>query len=211
MTDTAVMDRTALVHRGRKLEHFTIAWNTLEGLLAIVMGVVAGSISLVGFGLDSFIEVTSGSVLLWRMSVDADVHRRELNERRALRIVGVCFVLLAVYIAYESGTDLLSKHAPEHSVPGIILACASLVVMPLLSPAKRNVGRAMGSEAMNADAKQTEFCTYLSAVLLGGLLLNAFFGLWWADPVAALIMVPIIGKEGIVGLRGKVCCEAFGH
>jgi divalent metal cation (Fe/Co/Zn/Cd) transporter len=211
MTDTAVMDRTALVHRGRKLEHFTIAWNTLEGLLAIVMGVVAGSISLVGFGLDSFIEVTSGSVLLWRMSVDADVHRRELNERRALRIVGVCFVLLAVYIAYESGTDLLSKHAPEHSVPGIILACAPLVVMPLLSRAKRNVGRAMASEAMNADAKQTEFCTYLSAILLGGLLLNAFFGLWWADPVAALIMVPIIGKEGIVGLRGKVCCDAFGH
>ena len=205
--DTAVMDRTVLVHRGRKVEYFTIAWNAAEGFLAIIMGIFAGSISLVGFGLDSFIEVTSGSVLLWRMSVDADVHRRERNERRALRIVGVCFLLLAVYIGYESGADLLSKRAPERSLPGIILACVSLVVMPLLSRAKRSVGRALGSAAMNADAKQTEFCAYLSIILLGGLLLNAIFGLWWADPVAALIMAPIIAKEGIDGLRGKGCDE----
>ncbi len=207
MTDTVAPNRTALVHRGRRLEYFTITWNAIEGLVAVFMGVIAGSISLVGFGLDSFVEVTSGSVLLWRMSVDADVHRRELNERRALRIVGVCFLLLAVYLGYESGADLLFKRAPEQSMPGIILACVSLIVMPLLSHAKRNVGRAIGSSAMNADAKQTEFCTYLSAILLGGLLLNAVFGLWWADPVAALIMVPIIGKEGIDGLRGKGCDE----
>jgi len=207
VTDTVALDRAALVHRGRRLEYFTITWNAIEGLVAVFMGVIAGSISLVGFGLDSFVEVTSGSVLLWRMSVDADVHRRELNERRALRIVGVCFVLLAVYVAYESGVDLLSKHAPERSLPGIILACVSLIVMPLLSRAKRNVGRVMGSAAMNADAKQTEFCTYLSAILLGGLLLNAVFGLWWADPVAGIIMVPIIGKEGTDGLRGKGCDE----
>ena len=202
---TALRNRAALIHRGRKLEYFTIAWNAVEGLLAVVMGVVAGSISLVGFGLDSFIEVTSGSVLLWRMSVDTDVRRRELNEKRALRIVGVCFLLLAIYIGYESGADLLSKRTPEHSVPGIILACVSLIVMPLLSRAKRNVGRAMESAAMRADAKQAEFCTYLSAILLGGLLLNAAFGLWWADSVAALIMVPIIAKEGVDGLRGKNC------
>jgi len=205
VTDTVAPNRAALVHRGRRLEYFTITWNAIEGLVAVFMGVIAGSISLVGFGLDSFVEVTSGSVLLWRMSVDADVHRRELNERRALRIVGVCFLLLAVYLGYESGADLLLKRAPEHSVPGIILACVSLIVMPLLSRAKRNVGRAIGSIAMNADAKQTEFCTYLSAILLGGLLLNAVFGFWWADPIAALIMVPIIGKEGIDGLRGKGC------
>ena len=103
MTDTATLDRAALVHRGRRLEYFTITWNAIEGLVAVFIGVIAGSISLVGFGLDSFVEVTSGSVLLWRMSVDADVHRRELNERRALRIVGVCFLLLAVYLGYESG------------------------------------------------------------------------------------------------------------
>ena len=106
------------------------------------------------------------------MSVDAEVHRRELNERRALRIVGVCFLLLAAYIGYESVLDLWSRRAPEHSVPGIILACVSLIVMPLLSRAKRKVGHALGSAAMHADAKQTEFCTYLSAILLVGLLLN---------------------------------------
>ena len=140
--------------------------------MAVVAGAIAGSISLVGFGIDSFIEVTSGSVLLWRMSVDADVQRRERNERRALKIVGACFLALAAYISYESATDLWSKKAPEHSIPGIVLACVSLIVMPLLSRAKRNVGSALGSAAMHADAKQTEFCTYLSGILLLGLLLN---------------------------------------
>ena len=205
MTETAILERTAVVHRGRKLEYFTIGWNSLEGLVAVAAGVVAGSISLVGFGIDSFIEVTSGSVLLWRMSVDADVPRRERNERRALKVVGTCFLFLALYVAYESAMDLWSKRSPEHSIPGMVLACVSLVVMPLLSRAKRRVGRALDSAAMHADAKQTEFCTYLSAILLGGLLLNALFGLWWADPVAALIMVPIIAKEGIDGVQGKAC------
>ena len=207
MAEIAALERTAVVHHGRRLEYFTIAWNALEGLVAIVAGAIAGSISLVGFGIDSFMEVTSGSVLLWRMSVDADVLRRERNERRALRVVGVCFLLLAAYIAYESATDLRSKRAPEHSIAGIVLACVSLVVMPLLSRAKRKVGRALGSAAMQADAKQTEFCTFLSAILLAGLLLNAVFGLWWADPAAALIMVPIIAKEGIEGVQGKACDE----
>ncbi len=207
MAETAILKRTAVVRRGRRLEHFTIAWNAMEGLVAVVAGAIAGSISLVGFGMDSFIEVTSGSVLLWRMSVDAQVQRRELNERRALRIVGVCFLVLAAYITYESVLELWSRRAPEHSIPGIVLACVSLVVMPLLSRAKRKVGRALGSAAMHADAKQTEFCTYLSAILLAGLLLNAFFGLWWADPVAALVMVPIIAKEGIEGMQGKACDE----
>ena len=210
MPETAILERAAVVRHGRRLEYFTIAWNALEGLVAVVAGAIAGSISLVGFGMDSFIEVTSGSVLLWRMSVDAQVQRRELNERRALRIVGVCFLVLAAYITYESVLDLWSRRAPEHSIPGIVLACVSLVVMPLLSRAKRKVGRALGSAAMHADARQTEFCTYLSAILLVGLLLNAFFGLWWADPVAAFIMVPIIAKEGIEGLQGKACDECCG-
>jgi divalent metal cation (Fe/Co/Zn/Cd) transporter len=189
------------------LEYFTVGWNVLEGLVAVIAGWIAGSIALVGFGLDSFIEVTSGLTLLWRMSVDADVDRRELNEKRALRIVGGCFLLLAAYVAYESASDLWSKRAPQHSVAGIILACVSLVVMPLLSRAKRRIGIALRSAAMHADAKQTEFCTYLSAILLVGLLLNAIFGLWWADPVAGLIMVPIIGNEGVQGLRGDACCD----
>jgi divalent metal cation (Fe/Co/Zn/Cd) transporter len=207
MSQTSALERPAVVLRGRRLEYFTIVWNTLEGVIALVSGVVAGSISLVGFGIDSSIEVTSGSVLLWRMSVDSDVHRRETNEKRALRIVGACFLLLAAYITYDSISDLWSKRAPEHSIAGIILACASLVVMPILSRAKRMVGRALSSAAMHADAKQTEFCTYLSGILLVGLLLNAFFGLWWADPAAALIMVPIIASEGIDGVQGKSCDE----
>src|SRR5437879_7240185 len=128
MAETAILKRTAVVRRGRRLEHFTIAWNAMEGLGAVVAGAIAGSISLVGFGMDSFIEVTSGSVLLWRMSVDAQVQRRELNERRALRIVGVCFLVLAAYITYESVLELWSRRAPEHSIPGIVLACVSLVV-----------------------------------------------------------------------------------
>ncbi len=205
-----VLERRAFVKRGRRLEYFTIAWNALEGLVAVVTGSIAGSISLVGFGIDSFIEVTSGSVLLWRMSVDAELHRRELNERRSLRIVGACFLLLAAYIAYESALELWSRRPPEHSIPGIVLACVSLVVMPLLSRAKRKVGHALGSAAMHADAKQTEFCTYLSAILLVGLLLNALFGLWWADPLAGLIMVPIIAKEGIDGLQGRACADGCG-
>jgi divalent metal cation (Fe/Co/Zn/Cd) transporter len=199
--------RTAFLVRGRKLEYFTVGWNAIEGVVAVVSGVIAGSIALVGFGLDSFIEVTSGLTLLWRMSVDADVHRRELNERRALRIVGACFLLLAAYVAYESASDLWWKTVSEHSVPGIILAFISLIVMPLLSRAKRRVGDALGSAAMHADAKQTEFCTYLSAILLLGLLLNAAFGLWWADSVAGLVMVPIIAREGVQGLRAKTCCD----
>jgi len=148
--------------------------------------------------------------LLWRMSVDADALRRERNERRALKIVGACFLALAAYLTYESAMDLGSKNAAEHSIPGIVLACVSLVVMPLLWRAKRKVGRALGSAAMHADAKQTEFCTYLSGILLAGLLLNALFGLWWADPVAGLVMVPNIAKEGIEGLQGKACDDCSG-
>lgn len=210
MAESAVISRAALARRGRRLEYFTIAWNTLEGLVAILAGVIAGSISLVGFGMDSFIEVVSGAALMWRMAVDADIRRRQRNERRALRVVGLCFVGLAVYITYESITDLLQRRAPEHSFPGIILASISLIVMPLLSRAKHKVGSELGSAAMHADAKQTEFCTYLSAVLLGGLVMNAAFGLWWADPAAALVMAPIIGKEGIEGLQAKVCQECGG-
>jgi divalent metal cation (Fe/Co/Zn/Cd) transporter len=202
-----VSDRRPLVVLGRRLEYFTIGWNSAEGLIAVIAGAVAGSISLVGFGVDSFIEVASGSALLWRMAVDADTCQRERTEALALRIVGVCFLVLAGYIAYEAIRDLLAKVAPAHSVAGILLACASLIVMPLLSRAKRRVGRALGSAAMHADARQTEFCTYLSAILLGGLLLNLAWGWWWADPMAALIMLPIIAKEGIDALRGRTCCD----
>jgi divalent metal cation (Fe/Co/Zn/Cd) transporter len=204
----APTSREDVALRGKRLEYFTIAWNSLEGLIALVAGILAGSISLVGFGIDSFIEVTSGATLLWRMAVDSEVSSRERNERVSLRIVGGCFLALSAYIAYESVSDLMNRKSPEHSIPGIILACVSLVVMPILSLAKKDVGKKLGSAAMNADARQTDFCVYLSAVLLVGLLLNAVFGWWWADPAAALIMVPIIAKEGVDGVKGKACCDS---
>jgi divalent metal cation (Fe/Co/Zn/Cd) transporter len=209
MSQGVLLSRIVAVRRGRRLEYLTIGWNAVEGLIAVATGLSAGSISLFGFGIDSFIEVASGSVLLWRISVDSDERRREQNERIALRTVGACFLALAVYIAYESIADLWFKRAPEHSLPGIVLASVSLVVMPLLSRAKRAVGTALGSAAMHADARQTEFCTYLSAILLAGLLLNAAFGFWWADPLAAAIMVPLISKEGIEALQGKTCRDCL--
>ncbi len=196
-----------LIKRGRYLEYFTIVYNSLEGLIAVVAGLIAGSIALVGFGFDSLIEVTSGAVLLWRLHADVDETRRERVESISLRIVGVCFVILAVYVSYDSIKSLIRREAPDESVVGIILAAVSLIIMPLLVREKRKVARGIKSIALMADSKQTELCTYLSAILLGGLLLNALFGWWWADPVAAIIMVPIITKEGIEALRGETCCD----
>lgn len=201
------LSRVRLARRGQRLEYFTIGWNVLEGMVAIVAGVIAGSVSLVGFGIDSAIEVTSGAALLWRMNAELDVEAREQIERVSLRIVGVCFLALAGYVAYEATRDLISHELPRRSVVGIGLAIASLIVMPLLSRAKRRVGSQLRSAAMAADAQQTQFCAYLSAILLGGLLLNALFGLWWADPVAALIMAPIIAREGLESVRGEKCCD----
>jgi divalent metal cation (Fe/Co/Zn/Cd) transporter len=203
----SVFDRQGVAQRGKRLEYFTIGWNILEGLVAVVAGALAGSISLLGFGIDSFIEVTSGTVLLWRMSVDADALKRERNEMFSLRIVGVCFLALAIYVVSESVSDLVSRKAPEHSIPGIVLACVSLIVMPVLSRAKKKVATSLGSLAMHADAKQTDFCVYLSAILLIGLLLNTMLGWYWADPLAGLIMVPIIAKEGFDGIRARACCD----
>jgi divalent metal cation (Fe/Co/Zn/Cd) transporter len=210
MATTIPPSRTELVRRGRWLEYFTIAYNSLEGLVSIVAGAIAGSVSLIGFGLDSIIEVTSGAALLWRLHHDLDRARREHVERTTLRIVGWCFVALAAYILYESGSTLIRHESPERSIPGIIVAAVSVIVMPLLARAKRRVAAGIGSGAMRADSRQTDFCMYLSAILLGGLLLNAVAGWWWADPVAGLVMVPIIAKEGIDGLRGKACCDDCG-
>ena len=195
--------RDSLLREGRRLEYFTIFYNSLEGLIAVSTGLLAGSIALVGFGFDSVIEVTSGATLLWVLQGQRNESQREEDEGIALRIVGSCFLLLAGYVGYEAIVALYYQETPERSLVGIILAIASLIVMPLLTRAKRRVARELNSTAMAADAKQTEFCTYLSAILLGGLLLNALLGWWWADPAAALVMVPIIGKEGIEALRGE--------
>jgi divalent metal cation (Fe/Co/Zn/Cd) transporter len=202
---TASSIRHDLVRRGQRLEYFTIAYNSVEGLVSIVAGLIPGSVSLVGFGLDSVIEVASGFALLWRLHHDLNQSRREQVERTTLRIVGWCFVALAAYILYESGSTLIGHDIPQRSIPGIIVAAVSMVVMPLLARAKRRVAAGIGSGAMQADSRQTDFCTYLSAILLGRLFLNVVAGWWWADPMAGLVMLPIIAKEGIDGLRGKAC------
>jgi cation diffusion facilitator family transporter len=209
-------DREQTVARGRRLEYLTLGWNGAEAVVAIVSGLIAGSIALVGFGLDSVIEMVSGAALLWRLRADVDEAGRERAEQIALRVVGVSFLGLAAYVAYDAVHSLIRREAPEESIPGIAVAIASLIVMPLLARAKRKVARSLNSGAMHADSRQTDICAYLSAILLAGLVLNALLGWWWADPLAAVIMVPIIAKEGVEALRGESCacagaCEADAH
>ena len=201
----AALDRTALVARGRRLEYFTIAWNGFEAAVALVAGLLAGSIALVGFGLDSVIETISAGILLWRLRAEDDPLRRERTERTARRLVGICFLALAVYVASASLRALWTKAQPERSIPGILIGLAAVVVMPLLGRAKRRVAAQMDSRALHADSRQADFCAYLSAILLAGLLLHMVLGWWWADPVAALVMTPIIAREGVQGLRGQDC------
>ena len=198
-------DRVALIARGRRLEYLTIAWNGFEAAVALVAGLLAGSIALVGFGLDSVIETTSAGILLWRLRTDQDAHQRESAERTARRLVGTCFLLLAAYVAIESIRALWTKAQPERSLPGILIAVAAVIVMPLLGRAKRQVAAQIHSGALLADARQADFCAWLSAILLAGLLLHALLGWWRADPAAALVMTPIIAREGVQGLRGEKC------
>jgi divalent metal cation (Fe/Co/Zn/Cd) transporter len=199
--------RARHVRQGRWLEYLTIGWNSLEGVVAIAAGFVAGSIALVGFGLDSVIEVTSGVALLWRLHCDAP-ERRERAETVALKIVGLSFLALAAYVAFDAVRSLATREPPEASYVGIGLAALSLIVMPLLARAKRSVAAKINSRALEADSRQTDICAYLSAILLGGLILNALLGWWWADPAAALLMTPIIVREGVEALRGETCCGA---
>ncbi len=178
-----------------------MGWNVAEGVIAVAAGAAAGSIALIGFGIDSAIETSSGVILLWRL------FSGEHRERLALRLVGVSFLVLAAYVAFDGAKSLWFGEPPEESLVGIVLAAVSLVVMPLLARAKRRVAAEMGSRALAADSRQTSLCAYLSAILLCGLALYALLGWWWADPMAALVMVPIIGREGIEALRGERCCD----
>lgn len=194
--------RGSNVRRGRMLAYFTIIWNSLEGIIAIGAGVFAGSIALVGFGVDSVIEVSSGAIILWRLAAN------EARERLALKLIGISFLALAAYVGFDAVNSLIYQEPPSASYVGIAIAALSLVVMPLIAREKRKVAHRLNSAAMIADSRQTDICAYLSAILLAGLGLNALFGFWWADPIAALIMVPIIAKEGIDAIRGKTCCDS---
>lgn len=199
--------RTESIRRGRRLEYLTVVWNLLEAAWAIGAGLWAGSIALVGFGVDSLIETSSGVILLWRLR---DGGRGEAREKTALRLVGWSFLALAAYVAYDAVHALVFREPPDESLPGIVLAALSLAVMPLLARAKRRVAAGLQSRAMHADSRQTDICAYLSAILLGGLGLNALLGWWWADPVAALVMAPIIFREGWAAVRGQAGCGCHG-
>lgn len=203
--ETTFPDRhSALLARGRRLEYLTLAWNGFEAAVALSSGVIAGSVALVGFGLGSVIEMASAAILLWRLRSDSAASR-ERDEQIAHRLAGICLLALAAYIAIESIRALWFRSVPERSLPGIAIAIAAVIVMPLLGRAKRRVAQELHSGALHSDSRQADFCAYLSAILLVGLALHWLLGWWWADAVAALIMVPIIAREGVRGLRGKSC------
>jgi divalent metal cation (Fe/Co/Zn/Cd) transporter len=194
--------QAVLTRRVRLLVAGTITYNVIEAVIALVAGAVASSTALIGFGLDSVIEVSSATAVAWQFAGKDP----EARERAALRVIALSFFALAAYVTVESILSLSSGEAAEHSPVGIVLAAVSLVVMPVLSAAQRRAGRELGSASAVADSKQTLLCTYLSAVVLAGLLLNSLFGWTWADPVAALVIAVIAVREGREAWRGEHCC-----
>ncbi len=207
---TAQRARRELVKRGLFLTWLTLLYNVGEAGLSLTASVMAGSVALMAFGVDSTIEMLASVAALWRLYSDADHARREHSERVALRIIGFSFLALAAYVGYQSLRVLWQAAAPEESMLGIAVAAAAVIVMPILARAKTRVALGMRSGALHAEAQQTMLCTYLSAILLGGLVLNATLGWWWADPLAALAMVPIIAREGWDAFRGRQCACCSG-
>jgi divalent metal cation (Fe/Co/Zn/Cd) transporter len=202
-----VVPRLALVRRGLWLNYLTIGYNTIEAVVSLVAGVVAGSVALIGFGVDSAIEVTASVAAQWRLRSDRDSVRRERVEWLTRRVIGGSFLALSAYVVVDSVTTLWQREAPEPSVVGLGILVLSALVMPVLARAKRRVAVALGSRALEAEATQTSICAYLSVIALAGVALNTFVGLWWADPVAALAMVPIIAKEGLEGFGAEAACH----
>jgi len=196
----------ALRRDGRRLCVLSVVIALLEGALSIPAGLAAGSIALLGFGLDSVIEASSSAAVLWGMA-EPDQSKRERKEKRSLRFVGVTLLALAAYITYASVHDLLVRAEAQRSLFGIAVLLASGVAMIWLRRAKRTLAASLDSDALAADAKQSEFCAYLSGIALAGVGANAAFGLWWADPVAALVMVPVVIREGLEAAQGKACAH----
>jgi cation diffusion facilitator family transporter len=200
--------REQLLRRGVRLEAATVGWNVVEGVVAVAAGARASSVALIAFGMDSFVETTSGAVLWWRLRAELtggdDPERLERIERRAARVAGSMLLALAVYIVIDAGRRLLGfgEEARESRL-GIALTAVSLAVMPLLGWAKLRTAAALGSRALRADAYETIACAWLSLTTLGGLVLNAALDWWWADPVAALAIVPLVLREGLEGWRGE--------
>lgn len=199
--------REALARRIRFLVAATIAYNLIEAAVALTAGAAASSTALIGFGLDSVIEVSSAAAVAWQFSARSEAVR-QAREKTTLRITAIAFFALALYVAGDSAHALAASTPARHSLPGIILAALSLAVMPTLSTAQRRAGRELGSASAVADSKQALLCTYLSAVLLAGLLVNALFGWAWADPAVALIVAAVAVKEGREAWRGDSCCAS---
>ncbi|MFF1291709.1 MULTISPECIES: cation transporter [unclassified Streptomyces] len=197
--------RAQLARRIRLLVAATITYNLVEAIVAITAGTLASSTALIGFGLDSVVEVSSAAAVAWQFSA-ADHAVREAREKTTLRIIALSFFALAAYVTVDSVRALTGTGEAEHSTPGIVLAALSLAVMPFLSAAQRRAGRELGSASAVADSKQTLLCTYLSAVVLVGLLANSLLGWTWADPIAALVIAAVAVKEGREAWRGDNCC-----
>ena len=192
-------ERPGLLARALRLEYLTVGWNLLEGVIAVAAAAVSGSVALLGFGIDSFVEIASGSVLIWRLRAErrtADEAAVEALERRAMRLVGLAFVLLAIYVSVDAVVALVEAERPDTSLVGLGLAAVSIPVMSWLARAKRRVAVAMGSKALEADAVQTAACWWLSLAVLAGVGLNALFGWWWADPLAAIAISGFLLREG---------------
>ncbi|MEA3136795.1 MAG: hypothetical protein QOC71_1076 [Thermoplasmata archaeon] len=201
--------RPAVVARALRLEYLTVGWNLVEGAVALAAAGLAASIALLGFGIDSFVETASGLVLIWRLLAErqgADLERAEAIEHRAQKLVAGSLVLLAAYILVDAGLALAQRRQPVASPIGVGLTAVSLVVMGFLARAKRRAGRSLNSRALVADAAQTQACFYLSAIVLVGLAANLVLGWWWADPVAALAIVPFLGYEAREAWLGRDCC-----
>ena len=211
MNDTTTSERAVALRQGLSLEYLTVGWNVVEGVVAITAAVMAGSVALLGFGVDSFVECASGGVLLWRLSAERRGMDEEAIERldnRAHKLVALTLFALSAYVAVEAGLTLWRRERPEPSMVGIALTAVSIVVMRWLARAKRRVAGQLASRALEADAFQTTACFWLSIITLAGIGLNAALGWWWADPVAALAMTWFIGKEGREAWRGEECgCE----
>ena len=206
-TGLTVAHRRSLVRRGLHLNYLTIGYNTIEAMVSLAAGWLAGSVALVGFGIDSLIEVTASVAAQWRLHADLDASRRAGVERVTVRIIGWSFLALAAYVFIDAAKSLWLGERPDSSIVGIVLLALSAIVMPVLARAKRRVARGLASRALEADAAQTSLCAYLSVIALAGVALNAVSGWWWADPVAALAMVPIIAREGIQNVRGEAGCD----
>jgi divalent metal cation (Fe/Co/Zn/Cd) transporter len=207
---TVPLDRPAALRRARRLNEVTIGWNVVEGVVAVAAGIAAGSISLIGFGLDSGVEVSTSIVLAWRLARERRGGCTQEDDRRATRLIAACFAVLALWVTVEAVRQLLEREGPDVSVVGMVIAAIALVLGPVLARAKRRLGPILGSQAVVSEARQTELCAWLAGVVLLGLGANALFGWWWADPVAALVVAGFAAVESVRAWQAEsledTCC-----